>query len=367
MAEEKFHLEARVEDFIKLGKYIKSIPHKEKKNLFEQAQRQNKWFVDRFLDTALEGISHFLKGEMLWKWVSAYNFEKNTKKNVGIAMAGNIPAVGFHDLLCVLITHNNAIIKQSSHDSIIIPFLMEKLQEINPIYKSVLNYESSLKGIDMFIGTGSNNTARYFEYYFSKIPHIIRKNRSSVAILTGKETKIELQGLSADIHTYFGLGCRNVSQIFIPLDYNFSALFEAMEGFSWLVNHSGYYNNYQYHRAVYSMNQDFFIENDFVILKQDRSYCSPISVLYFDYYKTKESLTAEIESHCDKIQVIVSNTNKEGEGVYFGETQYPNPWDYADKKDVLQFLLGAAPSVLFVLDILHISSMDVIHLVFKFF
>ena len=251
-------------------------------------------------------------------------------------MAGNIPLVGFHDFLCVLLSGNNVLAKLSSNDKVLLPYLSNYLIQQEPSLAARIAFtEGKMEGFDAVIATGSNNTSRYFEYYFGKKPNIIRKNRNSIAILTGKESTEELTALGEDIFRYYGLGCRNVSKIYVPKGYDFEPFFNAIFSYKDIVDQHKYANNYDYNKAVYLMSNFKILDNGFLILKEDDGQASPISVLFYAYYDAEETLEQELNAQEEQIQCIVS---KKG-GIGFGETQKPKLHDYADGVDTMEFLL----------------------------
>lgn len=260
-------------------------------------------------------------------------------KNIGIIMAGNIPLVGFHDLLSVLISGHNAIVKTSSKDDVLIEFVINFLKDSNEDLKHAIQKVDRLKNHEAVIATGSNNTARYFKYYFREIPHIIRKNRTSVAVLEGNETKEDLKNLSIDIFQYFGLGCRNVTHLYLPEGFNTDLLFDAFFDWQYIINHNKYANNYEYNRAIYLMSKDKFLDNNFIILKESEALHSPIGVVFYSYYNNLEQVKDLIEENMDNIQCVVNN-GKLGfkNSIQFGKTQKPSLTDYADGVNVLEFL-----------------------------
>lgn len=350
------NLEQRIEAFAKLGDFLKQFKpigikkHEDSEfnNLFfdafkmqiNRAQEYNGWFNKHNVLKAFESWSDALTLENLTKWTSNYNFNKETNaKNVAIIMAGNIPLVGFHDFLSVLISGHNVIVKQSSNDKYFLPLIAKFLEHYNTKFKNKITFtESNLTNFDAVIATGSNNTTRYFEYYFGKYPNIIRNNRNSVAILTGNETPEELECLGDDIFQYFGLGCRSVSKIFVPKDYNFDSLFNALYKFKDIINYKKYENNYDYNKAIYLMSLFKLQENGFIMLKEDKNYASPIATLFYEYYDSFDDLILKLELESEQIQCVVSNKNTSN-FVKFGETQQPKLWDYADGIDTLNFLL----------------------------
>lgn len=306
----------------------------------ETAFHHNGWFTKENLVFALAEWSNALSEENLTSWLDPYDIAKNkTKKKVALILAGNIPMVGFHDLLSVLITGNNAIVKLSSNDKLLLPLLVDYLIDVNPEFTGrVLFTEERLSNFDAVIATGSNNTARYFEYYFGKKPNIIRKNRNSIAILTGKETKTQLEALGEDIFRYYGLGCRSVSKLFVPKGYNFDGFYKAMYPYNEIINQHKYANNYDYNKAVYLMSEFDILDNGFLMLKKDSSYASPIATLFYEEYESEEDIKLKIANDLDAIQCIVSDGLFDNE-IAFGRTQTPNLWDYADGVDTVEFLL----------------------------
>lgn len=315
-------------------------------NYFEafsmQLNRQyefNSWFTLQQLNYACKSWSEALTTINLHQWTSAYTLNKNTTKTIAVIMAGNIPLVGFHDFISVLITGHKVLVKQSHHDKHLLPLLAKYLEFIEPKFKGFIQFtDEKLEDFDAVIATGSNNTARYFDYYFGKYPNIIRNNRNSVAVLTGTETESELSLLGDDIFTYFGLGCRNVSKLFVPKNYNFDLLFQAIYPFKDLINYTKYQNNYDYNKAVYLMSLFKLLENGFLMLKEDPSYASPIATLFYEYYDDLRQLESKLILDADKIQCIVTSNKSIKKAVAFGKTQQPNLCDYADGVDTLAFL-----------------------------
>lgn len=308
-------------------------------NLIQQSQSYNGWFTEENVYFSLESWSKALTEENLSKWLENYDFSKVQPKNVGLILAGNIPLVGFHDLLSVLISGHNAIVKLSSNDQQLIKFMVDYLVALDNRFATKVTFvEGKLENFDAVIATGSNNTSRYFEYYFSSKPNIIRKNRNSVAILTGNETKEELIALSEDIFRYFGLGCRNVSKLFVPKEYDFKLFFEAMFTQSEVIHYEKYANNYDYNKAVFLMSNFKLLDNEFLLLKEDEGYASPIGSLFYEKYDSLDELHTRLKNDEEKIQCIVSKELK-SHHVPFGKTQKPELWDYADGIDTLEFLI----------------------------
>jgi hypothetical protein len=330
-------MENRINAFATLGQRLNHWENGEKEALYDRVQAENPWFTTPNLDLAFRGIQKFLTPEKLHELVSGYTFKSEPKK-VGVAMAGNIPLVGFHDLLCVLLSGHSIVIKPSSQDSVLIRFIKDQLIDIEPAFAEKIFIEERLNHVDALIATGSDNTARYFEYYFRKIPHIIRKNRSSCAILVGEEPAEELSALGNDVFSYFGLGCRNVSKLFVPADYKFDGMFRSWENFSSIIHHHKYANNYDYRKSIYLVNRDPFFDNGFVLITENKALVSPISVLFFEYYEDQKDLHQKMEEQKDKIQCIVSAQGWWPGSVGFGQAQFPDVADFADGVNTLAFL-----------------------------
>ena len=309
------------------------------KQQIETAENYNGWFTKDNVLFAIEQWSNLLNYSNINTWLQKYSFKKNNSKTVAIIMAGNIPFVGFHDFISVLVSGHNVLIKQSSNDKNFLPLLVRYLETIDPSYKNTIRFtDGKLEDFDAVIATGSNNTSRYFEYYFKGKPSIIRKNRNSVAVLTGNETKEQMAALSEDIFRYYGLGCRNVSKLFVPKNYDFDKFFNAIYKWHPIIEEIKYANNYDYNKAVYLMSEFEMLENGFLMLKEDSSYGSPIATLFYEYYETVESIKQKLEQDKEQIQCIVSDGLFSNE-VKFGHTQKPELWDYADDVDTVDFLL----------------------------
>lgn len=326
--------------FIQLGKKLREETQREDWELFtSQVKNENGWFTAENINLALQGIQKMLQEDVLNKWLSNYPEVTVIPKKVGIVMAGNIPAVGFHDLLCVLMSGHQAMIKLSTKDSILIRTLMQWLLEIDNSFQSQIIFAERLNEADAYIATGSDNTARYFEYYFSKKPNIIRKNRNSCAILTGNESEEDFKSLTRDLFYYFGLGCRNVSKLYVPKDYDWTLFWEAVSNWEAIAHHHKYTNNYDYYKSIYLLNQDSFLDNGFLMLKESESFGTPVSILHYEVYNSQEELSEKLKTHSEQIQCIVVKDGFGKNTVPFGETQFPMPWDYADNVDTLKFLL----------------------------
>lgn len=307
-------------------------------DLIALSQSHNNWFTPENVHFSIASWAEALTEESLNQWLSNYTFEEKKPKNVGLILAGNIPLVGFHDFLSVLISGNNVIIKTSSKDDHLIKFLAKYLIALDERLKDKITFvEGKLENFDAVIATGSNNTARYFEYYFKDVPNIIRKSRNSVAVLTGNETLENMEALSEDVFRYFGLGCRNVSKIFVPKNYDFELFFKGMYAQKDVIFYEKYANNYDYNKAVFLMSNFELLDNEFLTIKEDTSYASPISSLFYEYYEDVEDLKMRFKNDSEQIQCIVSNGIIE-KSVNFGETQKPKLWDYADNVDTILFL-----------------------------
>jgi hypothetical protein len=309
-------------------------------DLIALSQSHNNWFTPDNVHFSISSWSDALTENNLNQWLSSYNFIEKEPKNVGLILAGNIPLVGFHDFLSVLISGNNVLVKTSSKDDYLIKFLAKYLISLDNRFNEKITFvEGKLENFDAVIATGSNNTARYFEYYFKNKPSIIRKSRNSVAVLTGNETPEEMTLLSEDVFRYFGLGCRNVSKIFVPKNYNFDAFFNGMYAQKDVIYYEKYANNYDYNKAVFLMSNFQLLDNEFLTIKEDISHASPISSVFYEYYEDVNEVKARIQKDAEMIQCVVSNGIIEN-SVYFGNTQKPNLWDYADNVDTMQFLIN---------------------------
>ncbi|MCJ7465580.1 MAG: acyl-CoA reductase [Maribacter sp.] len=348
-------LRQRIDAFVKLGEFFRSyceyvkndvqITENQKSWFFKFdeaiaiAKHKNGWFTRENILFAIQQWGKLLVREKLENWILRYDPTSSTPKTVALIMAGNIPLVGFHDFLSVLMTGNTAMIKLSSNDRVLLPLVSEYLIEILPLLSTrIIFKEDRFENYDAVIATGSNNTARYFEYYFGKVPHIIRKNRNSVAVLTGNETPAQLNALGEDIFRYFGLGCRNVSKLFVPKGYVFDTFLSAIDSYKALMDQVKYANNYDYNKAVYLMSEFEFIDNGFLILKRDIGFASPIATLSYEEYDSLNALKNLLVQELDKIQCIVGNGILLEE-VDFGETQKPDLATYADHIDTVEFLL----------------------------
>jgi hypothetical protein len=330
-------LENRIKAFAELGKHLHQISDEAMQNLVAGARQENPWFTEDNIKMAIRGIGATLEYAKLKTWTKNYWLDPPTPKTVALVLAGNIPLVGFHDLLSVLISGHRVQLKLSSKDSTLMRYVIKHLQWLEPSFEDRITVQdNTLHHFDAVIATGSDNTSRYFESYFSKYPHIIRKNRTSCAILTGLETDEELQNLGTDIFSYFGLGCRNVSKLFIPEGFTVQTLLEAWTEFNPIIHHNKYCNNYDYQKSILLINRIPFFDNGYVLLQQSEKLVSPISVLYFDYYADTHDLNTKLAPFGEKIQCLVGK--EEPATIAFGQAQFPELWDYADQIDTLKFL-----------------------------
>ncbi|PIF45583.1 acyl-CoA reductase LuxC [Chryseobacterium sp. 52] len=340
------NIENQVLGLIKLSDYIKEFLAKDQKDyndhdtefelLLKRAEIENPWFTIDNQKFALKQWTELLTEENISNWLKAYSVSKSSKR-VGLILAGNIPLVGFHDVIAVLLSGHIPLIKLSSKDKKMVPYLLKKWNEFSG---GAVQFElvERLENFDAVIATGSNNTARYLEYYFKNQLSIIRKNRTSAAVLKGDETPEELQLLAEDIFRYFGLGCRNVTRVFIPEDFVIDRLFESFVGFQDIINHHKYANNYDYNRAIYLLNQDKFWDNNFVMMKEDDKLFSPLSVINFSRYSSLEEVKSFIAENEENIQCIVAKDELGLDSIPFGEAQHPALDTYADNVDTMKFL-----------------------------
>jgi hypothetical protein len=347
-------IQNRITALVKLGDFLGqfSIEKIEKRDNIEHnelffegflhqikiAQESNSWFTKNNILFALNSISKSLTYNSLDLFVKSVSLNIISSKKVAVIMAGNIPLVGFHDFLSVLISGHSVLVKQSSNDKHLLPFLAKYLEHIEENFKGKITFtEEKLTDFDAVIATGSDNTARYFEFYFKNKPNIIRKSRNSVAIITGKETEQDFIKLSDDVFQYFGLGCRSVSKLYVPKDYNFDMFFAGMYSKKDMIHNAKYANNYDYNKAVYLMSLYDLLENGFLMIKEDKSYSSPIATIFYEYYENEIDLKIKLHQDKEKIQCIVAKDFIENE-VGFGQTQSPKLTDYADGVNTLEFL-----------------------------
>lgn len=301
----------------------------------KQAYLNNKWFTDDFVNHRIGIIvSNFLSKINLENWIKFYHIDNNiSPKKVGIVMAGNIPLVGFHDFLSVFVAGHHCCVKLSQKDSVLFRTVVEKMKAVDPGVDAYITITDTLKDCDAYIATGSNNSSRYFEYYFGKYPSIIRKNKTAVAILNGGEDEEDLKKLADDVFLYFGLGCRNVTQIYVPENYNFEPLLNALGKYRFLKDHNKFRNNYDYYLALLLMNDRKYMSNDCIVMVEDDHLFSPVSQLYYSFYRDDKALLGSLAEN-ESIQCIIGKDH-----VAFGKSQVTGLFDYADGVDTMQFLL----------------------------
>ncbi len=348
------NIKKRIKAFENLSEYlINSVSDETNKdfksgNIFYDAiilaSQNNSWFTIENIKYAILSLGNSIKSENINEWIKNYNNlleTRNKSSKVAVIMAGNIPLVGFHDFFYVLMSGNHVVVKLSSDDKFLLPTIANKLIEIEPEFAEYISFVDNLKsGYDAVIATGSNNSSRYFEFYFKNVPHIIRQNRNSIAVLSGKETSEELADLGNDIFMHYGKGCRNVSKIFLPDNYFIERLIHSLSGFAYVLNNSKYNNNYSYYKSIYIINQLPFYDNGFVIFKEDEALSTPVSVIHFQHYHSSEEINTYINTNKENIQCVVSNKKNLPNAIAFGNTQNPGLNDYADDVDVMKFLLN---------------------------
>jgi hypothetical protein len=352
MPDYKLNTSNHINNLVKLGvviqKYLSGqlsdadISHEVFQTAINKSCVENGFFTESNIFYALRSIAMMLDEDNLLQWISRYSKsdrDESNRKTIGVVMAGNIPLVGFHDFLCVLISGNKFLGKLSHNDSLLLPALAQILIGIDSRYQDRISFtKDKIQGFDAVIATGSNNTSRYFEYYFGKYPHIIRKNRSSIAIIKGDETFEELCLLTEDMFMYFGLGCRNVSKIFVPTGYNFLLLTEACKQFADYIHHNNFRNNYDYYKTIFLMNNQAFIDGGFYILQENQLLHNPVSVFHYEYYSSISDVLKFIEGNKDNLQCIAGKMTEIAGIIPFGMAQKPQLWDYADNIDTLEFL-----------------------------
>lgn len=339
------NLKQRITAFVQVGLFInrhfsdKQNPaevqlHQGLDKIIEVAHIHNNWFTPNFVKEAIFNLGFFLSEEDLTKFTTS--LKETPQKTIALICAGNIPLVCFHDVLCVLVSGNKALIKLSADDNILLPFFLKLLTHYEPLFEEqILFADGKLGHFDAIIATGSDNTASHLHYYFGKYPHIIRKSRTSVAILGGNETSEELKNLGKDVFQYFGLGCRNVSKLLVPKGYSFNLFFESIVDFGFVVNNKKYGNNYDYHRAIYLLESMAFLDNNFLMIKESADLHSPVGVLYYEFYDSPADIQNYLESHKDHIQCVVGENY-----IPFGYSQQPVITEFADNVNTLEFLVN---------------------------
>jgi hypothetical protein len=337
------NLHTRIKVLSSLGDYLL-----QEKDSYKEAQQrawvENKWFIPSYISLSGKSIAReMLQASKLEEVAVLYQIpnQQENPRTIGLVMAGNIPFVGLQDLICVFLAGHQLKIKLSSKDTILIHHIVKALTEQYPELTKWISIQDMLKDCDAYIATGSDNSARYFNYYFGKYPHLIRSNRTSVAILQGDESTADLQALGHDIFDYFGLGCRNVSKVFVKNQEKLTQLLDAIQSFEWVANHHKYFNNYEYNKSIYLVNGTPHLDNGFLLLKESADLVSPIGVLFYEIYEDELELQSKLSALSSQIQCLVGSSRLSIPGIVsFGQTQCPAPWDYADGVDTLQFLSG---------------------------
>ncbi len=328
----------RLDAFVALGHRLTALSPDELTDLAASARNQNAWFDRPNVATALAGIAHILEPGALAQWAARYPPEPTAVRQVGVVMAGNIPLVGFHDALCVLLSGHILLAKLSASDTFLMTWILDQLSQIETRFTKFIQIVPRLNAADAFIATGSDNTARYFEFYFGKKPNLIRRNRTSVAVFTGQETDAELAYLGPDIFQYYGLGCRNVSKLYVPERYDFTPLLDALQICSGVLNHHKYQNNYDYNKSILLVNAVPHLDSGFLLVTPNTALVSPISVLHYSEYSQEIDLVDQLTDVAPRIQCVVSAGGRWAGSVPFGRAQQPGVADYADGVDTMAFL-----------------------------
>lgn len=348
----------RINAFSHLGRYLRLFGNEEELqleiegnsrfgklvNVVTESYLHNGWFVEENVKNMLSSLGKSMEESSLKEWVFKYKERidlMRKPKTIAVIMAGNIPAVGFHDWMCILMSGNKALAKLSSDDNKLLPAIADLLVFIEPDFADLIEFtDANLKHFDAVIATGSGNTSRYFDFYFGKYDNIIRKNRNGVAILSGKETFKDFEYLADDIFMYYGLGCRNVSKVFVPVGYDFTPFLDVISKRTDIINNHKYFNNYEYNKAIYLVNSRSHFDAGNLLLVEDKAYASPVSVLNFEYYSDVDVLVEKLNSEKEMIQCVLTNIEKFSDKNSFGESQQPKLWDYADGVDTMEFLLS---------------------------
>ena len=333
-------LEDRIKALEKLGHFFRHISEDNPRydpffEVIENAKHQNGWFKKDACLMAIKAWGVALEADYISKWIGPYALTTQAQpKTIAVIMAGNIPLVGLHDLISIWISGHKALVKCATKDNLLIPFLVST----DPFLESMTTFtKGKLEGFDAVIATGSNNAARYFDHYFSKYPHIIRKNKNGIAVLDGTESTSDLEGLGKDMLQYYGLGCRNVSKLYLPKNFDLNQIFGGLYPYAHVIEMNKYANNYDYNKAVYLMSEFDFLENGFFMLREEKAISSPIATAHYEFYDDPTSLSKHLEEQQEHIQCIVSNAGITG-AIAFGQAQNPALWDYADGVDTLAFL-----------------------------
>ena len=329
-------IEQRIQVFVELGQELADTSDEFKARL-QTAKHKNGWFNTEQSQLAFVNWSKTLTASNLKQWAAMYPqlINEIEPKKVGLIMAGNIPLVGLHDLISVLLSGHEAIVKLSSDDTLLMTYIIDRINKISSELGSRIEITERLNSIDAVIATGSNNSSRYFEAYFGKYPNIIRKNRTSVAILDGNESSAELAQLGKDIFAFYGLGCRNVTKLYVPKDYSFNLFYESIFEYATVLDNIKYVHNYDYHKTLFLLNSEQMLDNEFLLIKEDTNLRSPIGVLHYEYMSVEKKDLVKSLNQSEEIQCVIEN-----QSIKFGEAQNPQLWDYADNVDTLRFLLN---------------------------
>lgn len=354
----KVEFKKRINAFSRLGEFLRllgndaledeqgnnNVQFKNLVKVIEDSYLHNGWFLEENVRHMLLSLGKSMTKTSLEEWTSKYQGgldNENKVKTVAVVMAGNIPAVGFHDWLTVLMSGNRVLAKLSSDDNKLIPAISELLISIEPEFESLISFtDGKLSDFDAVIATGSGNTGRYFDYYFGKYQNIIRKNRNGVAVLSGNETTDDFEQLADDVFMYFGLGCRNVSKLFVPKNYDFTPMLDVFSKREEISNHHKYFNNYEYNKAIYLVNSRPHLDAGNILLVEDNAFASPVSVLYYEEYSDLSNLNRRLMMEQASIQCVISHNPKVNTKLVFGQSQQPQLWDYADGVDTVEFLIG---------------------------
>ena len=334
----KMELEKRLSAIAALGTAFNNIPEDEFDSLCMRAQNENNWFTRENIKSTFQAWANELTDKKISQWTHKNKLNPSSPKRIGLILAGNLPLVGLHDVLTVLLSGHIACLKYSSQDKALMSWVIRELTRIEPDFGTQIEIREQMKEIDAVIATGSDNSARYFNYYFSKMPHIIRQNRVSAAIIKGDETKEELSKLGTDIFQYFGLGCRNVAKLFVPKEYDFIPFIESQLSFESVLQHHKFQNNYDYNKSIYLVNSEPHLDSGFFLLREAEEMVSPISVLFYETYTSEAELALRLSAVSEKVQCTVSNKAWYSGSRDFGQAQCPALWDYADGVDTLEWL-----------------------------
>ena len=329
-------IEQRIQVFVELGQELADTSDEFKARL-QTAKHKNGWFNTEQSQLAFVNWSKTLTASNLKQWAAMYPqlINEIEPKKVGLIMAGNIPLVGLHDLISVLLSGHQAVVKLSSDDTLLMTYIIDKINKISSELGSRIEITERLNSIDAVIATGSNNSSRYFEAYFGQYPNIIRKNRTSVAILDGNESSAELAQLGKDIFAFYGLGCRNVTKLYVPKDYSFNLFYESIFEYATVLDNIKYVHNYDYHKTLFLLNNEQMLDNEFLLIKEDTNLRSPIGVLHYEYMSVEKKDLVKSLNQSEEIQCVIEN-----QSIKFGEAQNPQLWDYADNVDTLRFILN---------------------------